>query len=269
MRTMCTLRELQGQLVDVPLAQYIADRTCLSSSMLRRMLRGESPTVAPSVERVTHPMRFGTWAHEALLEPALYRARLAHRELLAAQVRQGASDDPALVDLAWRLRDEPDDYDQLAIDAIVKNARALTDVADWVDSGIVERTLVYRDEASGFWVRTRPDAVVLARGLLVEFKTVERFASPPSSIAGYGVTSSEFLGYAHWSGYDIQAGLYLGGIEHALGERLAFTFVIAERSPPYRAASIAVPIGLVTEYRRRAGYALTRASLDPRFNTFR
>lgn len=251
-----SLRPLADRLVEVPLDRYLADTTCLSSSRLRRML-GVSPFPDRPDAPPTWPMRFGTWAHEALLEPETYAQRLAQRRAMHATVVTAASDDPHALDLAFKLREEPDDLDELSVAAIVQTVHRLPEIGPQLDRSLRERVLVKRDAGSGLWIRIRPDALDVDAGTLIEFKTVEKLAG------------ADFMQHALRMGYDVQAGLYLHLLEAHLGVALDFRFIVAERTAPFDARVIDISAAMAANFRLEAVRLLERAAGDERFAAFR
>lgn len=251
-----SLRPLANQLLAVPLEQYLADTTCLSSSRLRRML-GLSPFPDRAADRPTWPMRFGTWAHEALLEPEAFSLRLAQRRDLHAVVVGAPADDPRTIELAFKLRDELDDLDELAVSAIVQTVRRLPGVDAQLERAVREHVLVSREAGSGLWIRIRPDALDVRSGTLIEFKTVERLAD------------LDFMQHSLRLGYDVQAGLYLHLLEAHLGVALDLRFIVAERTAPFDARLVDVPAVMAASFRTKALQLLERAAGDERFAAYR
>lgn len=251
-----SLRPFADRLIAVPLDRYLADTTCLSSSLLRRLLGVSRFPYRPN-EPPTWPMRFGTWAHEALLEPEIYAERIAHLRELHRRVASSAAEHPDIIDLAWTLREEPDDLDELAVAAIVQTVRRLPGLGETLDRALRERVLVKRDPTSGLWLRIRPDAIDIEARVLIEFKTVERLAG------------RDFMAHALAMGYDVQAGLYLHLLEEHFGEALGFKFIIAERTAPYDANVIEVSAATSAAFRTEAVRLLAIAADDTLFAPYR
>jgi hypothetical protein len=255
-----SLRGFADRLVVLSLERYLADATCLSSGRLRR-LTGRSPFAdRPDDAPPTWPMRFGTWAHEALLEADVYAARLARRAMAeerAAPPAIGGTNADAPV-AAPGFDDPPDDLDLLSVDAIVHTVRRLPGVAAQLDRALKERVLVRRDPASGVWVRIRPDGLDLADGVLIEFKTVEKLGG-----------RNDFMAHALRMGYDVQAGLYLHLLEGHLGRTLDLRFLVAERSAPFDALVIDLPRALAASFRMEAARLLAGVAGDARLAAYR
>lgn len=249
-----SLRVFADRLAVLPLERYLADATCLSSGRLRR-LTGRSPFAdRPDDAPPTWPMRFGTWAHEALLETAVYAERLARRAMLAEHEAARPDTPPAVAGFD----EPPDDLDILSVDAIVHTVRRLPGVAAQLDRALKERVLVRRDPASGLWVRIRPDGLDLVEGVLIEFKTVEKLGG-----------RNDFMAHALRMGYDVQAGLYLHLLEAHLGRPLDLRFLVAERSAPFDALAIDLPRALAASFRMDAARLLVGVAGDARSAAYR
>lgn len=90
--------------------------------------------------------------------------------------------------------------------------------------GIAERSLFYRDEATGIWCKTRPDYLVSeGRYQIVQFKTA------PSA------KPAAFERHAHEMGYMQRAAWEIETVAEALGlKRMPeYRFVVVEREPPF------------------------------------
>lgn len=87
--------------------------------------------------------------------------------------------------------------------------------------GLVEHSLIWKDEATGIWLKTRPDVIPLDV-LIADYKTVadaSKFAVS-RSVAGYG--------------YFVQLGLVFMGMAEVLGIQAESAGLLCqEKSPPY------------------------------------
>jgi len=88
--------------------------------------------------------------------------------------------------------------------------------------GYVERSLVYRDEATGVWLKSRPDVIPSHSFDCVDLKTCQSVSTEAlrQSLGSYG--------------YQMQAALAGLALKAAAGiEMETFTFVWVEKAPPY------------------------------------
>jgi hypothetical protein len=89
-------------------------------------------------------------------------------------------------------------------------------------NGMVEPTLVWRDEETGVWLRCRPDFLPARRLHIPDYKTAAS-AKP-----------SRFIKSAYDFGYHMQAAHELDGIEAIFGEKPeSFFFVAQEKKAPW------------------------------------
>lgn len=108
-----------------------------------------------------------------------------------------------------------------------------------------EHTVVWQDEATGAWLRCRPDWLTKDRQIILSFKTTSANAEP-----------DRFIRTILDMGYGMQAAFELDGIEQATGVRpSAYVWVVQEVQPPY-AVSL---IGLSNLTRALAGAQRDRA----------
>lgn len=88
--------------------------------------------------------------------------------------------------------------------------------------GLPERSLIWRDEETGVWLKVRPDFLPDRIGIIAEYKSTVL------------ATKAAFRRDARRYGYHLQAALYLWGIREVLGETPDdFVFVCQEKEPPY------------------------------------
>lgn len=90
--------------------------------------------------------------------------------------------------------------------------------------GAVERSLIWQDEKTGVWLKSRPDNIPSGSGLFADLKTTESVSdeSLERSLAGFG--------------YHMQAALVAMASEAVLGlpaDAFTFAFVWVEKAPPH------------------------------------
>jgi len=88
--------------------------------------------------------------------------------------------------------------------------------------GQIEKSLIWKDEGTGIWLKSRPDAIPTDSGIFVDLKTTT--AVDDHSLA------NTVLDY----GYHVQAALAGMAADKVLGlEMTDFAFVFIEKKPPY------------------------------------
>jgi hypothetical protein len=184
--------------------EYHADLDRLSATMLRTFVRSVPEYVAKFVERTmptasTARMDLGTAAHAAILQPDRFEDHVAiapdcDRRTKAGKDRFAEFEQQA----AGKLVVTADaGAAALAMAASVRRvplAKFLLDA-----TGVVERPVLWTDEASGIDCRCKPDLLLTKAATLVEIKTV----SDPSPFA--------FSRSIHNLGYHLQAVHYMSG----------------------------------------------------------
>lgn len=102
-----------------------------------------------------------------------------------------------------------------------------------------EQTFVWQDEATGAWLRCRPDWVTTDRDVVLSFKTTSAIAEP-----------NRYVRNILDLGYEMQAAFELDGIEAVTGVRPNhYLWIVQETAAPYCVAII----GLSNQMRALAG----------------
>lgn len=169
--------------------------------------------------------------------PAFSLGRLAHRVLLEGVV--GLERDFAIrpdIWADWRTKDAQNwrremtalgktVITQADIEAVTEMVRSLSAhplVKAGILDGDVERSLIFKDHATGIWLKSRPDVIPGSSGDLVDLKTTSSVATEDlqRSIADFG--------------YHMQAALAGAAMKATMGvDMTSFTFVWVEKAPPY------------------------------------
>lgn len=217
---------------DMPMEVYhgrCTDTPSISSSGLRTIEDKSpahywvhSPYNPDRVEKsTTEALNFGKAAHALLIGGENFKQLYAIRpkefdswrtkdskEWRAAQVKSGRT---VLV---------PDD-----IVVIQGMASALSKhplIKSGLMQGDVERSLFWRDEPTGIWLKARPDVLPVADGVVCDFKT----AADASPIAAMRSVTDR--------GYAMQGALIGIGIEALTGVKMTdFVLIFQEKEPPY------------------------------------
>lgn len=114
--------------------------------------------------------------------------------------------------------------DMDTVKAMVAAQRRSPECARAFIEGASERSLVWKDEETGIWLKSRPDWLPHepAKRFLTEYKTTE--SANPRTL------SNAVFKY----GYEMQAALALEGVEKVLQVApLGFAHVVQEKDPPY------------------------------------
>lgn len=225
---MSDIVDAEGAYDGIPDHVYHSDKASLSSSGARKLL----PPSCPAIFRYEreHPSEptaafdLGHAAHSLVLgEGAELReipAEILSSNGAATTKEAKAFAAEARADGAVPLK--PDEYRQVhdMADAVRANPYAASLLRD----GVPERSLFWRDPATGVWLRARPDWTTTGadgRRIHVDYKT-STSANP-----------EDFRSSAAKYGYHQQAPFYLEG-EAALGDPdCGFVFVVQDKNPPY------------------------------------
>lgn len=223
---------LPGCYAGIPIDLYHGDLTDgpgISSSGLRT-IEAKSPShyYATSYlnpdrlpEEPKDHFSFGRAAHTLLLGEDGFREQFVVRPDKWKDWRTDAAK-------AWRTEQQAagrtvlNADDIVAIRHIAKQLAADPLVQSGILQGKVEHSLIWRDKITGVWLRSRPDVIPSADGVLVDLKTTTD-ASPEAV-----VNSIRNHGYA------LQGALAGMGMEATLGIKMTdFVLVWIEKSAPY------------------------------------
>lgn len=216
---------------------YHADKTAVSSSQLRRILK--SPKAfkygleAPREE--TDAMRIGTLVHLAILEPDEYFSRVVVMPEFTGQTKDGResknSADAKARRQAWIdemtaenkiISTEEERAQVLSIQKCVNDHE---DVRTLLSAGAAESSLFFAHEHTGVLNKIRPDFINQNYGALVDIKTTQDCS--PSSF------SRSIWQYR----YDFQLAMYGYGLKQCLGDfPQVYAFIAIEKNAPYECA---------------------------------
>ena len=137
--------------------------------------------------------------------------------------------------------------DAVMVNALVESIQSDKLLARAFERGEAETTFAWQDEATGVWVRARPDCMTPDRVVVLDVKAMAD-ASPDAmrrSIRNYGYLQS--------------ASLYLDGVEAVTGERpREFWLVAPEKAAPFPVGVYPLDMGDIA----RAGFHFNRPALD-------
>ena len=167
----------------------------------------------------TPSMEFGDAAHNYILQPAEFERRYAVMPS-NIKVRRGKEYEAFQEANAGKTVLAQDDIEALCgmADSLSRHTTASQLIRS--DDGIAEMSCFFACPETGIHCRFRPDFLP-GGDIIVDYKTTEN------------ASASEFPKACIKYGYDIQAALYLYGMEILTGVQHRFIFVAHEKKPPY------------------------------------
>jgi exodeoxyribonuclease VIII len=236
---------------DISNAQYHADRSCVSVSGLKQILRSPAHFRAYlDGERKETPAKFfGSALHARLLEPQLFDT-----EYVVAPPADRRTKEFKEFEIANANRKILTAEQMTAILGIEHNVMRHSSFAAMLRIGLKEHTIVWRDAKTGIWIKIRPDCLCtgLDESICLDVKSTED--ASPAAFARSCVTYD----------YDLQAAVYLTVLREVFQRDFNFAFGPAEKSEPYGVAVYGAPEDMLERGVRRMRLALDtlRACLD-------
>ncbi len=222
----------------VPNDAYHADRTSISSTGLRRVLKSprtfraamDGPPVEP-----TEAMKFGTLVHQVILEGADFLkryvvmpefvgltkdGRASTRSAAAAEKREEWLTEQALSGNIITTQKEIDD-----IRGMLDSVMAHEDAFRLLKNGVTEISGYFTDPDTGIKCRVRPDFLSFDLMALVDLKTTRD-------------VEMEAFSRTIWNlRYDFQMSFYGHGVEQICQRKVDYhAFIAVEKEPPYECA---------------------------------
>jgi hypothetical protein len=189
------------------LAEYLAGRDHVSSSMLRRYAAG-----LPAFAETFPGSLMGDALHALLLEPEVFE-----EQYLALDGSVPAGGELSEPDAMKRIWLSPEQYAALQRAREGVEAWPHAPVGKWIREGHKELSLYWRDEHGGAW-KARPDC--FTDSVIVELKTT--FDCRPEVFAA---TRARL-------GYDLQAAHYVEAVTLLTGRRPRYVYVAVEVTAP-------------------------------------
>lgn len=241
-----SLLELFGELhcrPDVPNEVYHTDRSCVSASGLKEILRSPAHFQAYlHIERKETPALFlGTAIHARLLEPDLF----AETYVVAPGSDKRAKEFKEF-EIANANKKILTAEQAAIIEGIALNAMRHQSASALLRAGLVEHTIIWQDEETGIWLKIRPDclSVDFETGICLDVKSTEDAA--PEAFAKSCVNYD----------YDVQAALYLEGLRAVFKRDFDFCFFPTEKKEPYGVALYGASDDMLRRGARRVRQAL-------------
>ncbi len=197
-----------------PLAEYLACTDYVSSSAVRRFLRtGRAPALALIPDAISRDTSLGDAFHALLLEPERFEDDFVQADRHAPA--PAAGDETGLMARTWLSVRDCEALQRMR-NAVLNYTRL--PLAGWLADGEKELSLYWQGVVGGRW-KGRPDC--FSDEIVLEIKTAADVRP-----ARFGKSRKRY-------GYDLQAALYLEGIEFLTGRRPRFLYVSVETSPPH------------------------------------
>jgi hypothetical protein len=242
-----TLRDIFGQLhcrPDIPNETYHADRSCVSVSGLKEILRSPAHFQAylqGFKHKETPAMFLGTAVHARLLEPHLYVSEYAVAP--TSDKRLSEYKQFILANANKRIL-TPDQ--NATIEGIAASVSQHVSATTLLRAGRVEHSIIWQDEETGIWQKIRPDC------LCVDFDTGICLDVKKTIDASKDVFVRACVNY----NYDMQAAMYLEGLRYVFQRDFDFIFLPVEEDAPYGCALYGVPQEMLDRGHRRYREAL-------------
>lgn len=209
--------------IDMTNEEYHSDRTAVSSSGLKELLR--SPMhfqhYLNGERQEREVFRLGTAIHAALLEPDRFAA-----EYLIAPDKGRSKDSKAAYEEF--IKQHPGAYfisqsEMDMINGIAEQVSKHSYASELLKLGVAEQSFFWTDEETGILCKCRAD-LLAAPFAILDVKSMEDASreSFSRSCANYN--------------YDLSAAMYQEGIEIVTGESLEFAFLAVEKKAPHGAA---------------------------------
>lgn len=228
---------------DIPNEIYHADRSCVSTSGLKQILRSPAHFQAyldGSSRKETPAMFMGTAVHARLLEPDLFAldyviAPVSDKRSKIWKEFELANADKKIL--------TPDQVE--TIDGISHSVQQHVSASSLLRAGLIEHTIIWQDEETGIWLKVRPDCLCIDfGGMCVDVKkTVD-------------ASEREFVRACINYDYALQVAVYLEGLRVVFKRDFDFMFLCVEEAAPYGCALYGAPLDMIDKGRRQFRQAL-------------
>ena len=242
-----SLLELFGTLhcrPDIPNEVYHADRSCVSVSGLKQILRSPAHFQAylqGATNKETPAKFLGTAVHARLLEPELYAS-----EYVVAPGSDKRTKEYKEFELANANKRILTADQMAAVEGIAHSVAQHASATTLLRAGLVEHSIIWQDEETGIWQKIRPDCLCIDfdTGICLDVKkTVD--ASPAAFVRSC-------VNYD----YVPQAAVDLVGLRLVFQRDFDFVFLAAEESAPHGCALYGAPEEMLMRGVRRYRQAM-------------
>ncbi|BBN90617.1 PD-(D/E)XK nuclease-like domain-containing protein [Azospira sp. I09] len=236
-----SLRDIFGQLhcrPDIPNEVYHADRSCVSSSGLKEILRSPAHFQAylqGANRKETPAMFLGTAVHTRLLEPHLYAAEYVVAPISDKRLKEYKEFEIANANKKILTPDQ-----MAVIEGIAQSVSQHTSADTLLRAGLVEHSIIWQDEETGIWLKIRPDC------LCVDFDTGICLDVKKTTDA----SRHAFKWACERYHYDLSAAMYLEGLRQIFKRDFDFVFLPIEEDAPYGCALYGAPDDMLQDGKR-------------------
>lgn len=223
---------------DVPNHVYHADRSCVSVSGLKEILRSPDhfqAYLSGATRKETPAMFLGTAVHTRLLEPHLYASDYVVAPISDKRLKEYKEFEVANANKKILTPDQ-----MIVIEGIAQSVSRHTSATTLLRAGLVEHTIIWQDEETGIWVKIRPDC------LCVDFDTgicLDVKKTTDASRSAFKWACDRYL-------YDLQAAAYLEGLRQVFKRDFDFVFLPVEEDAPYGCALYGAPDEMLQDGKR-------------------
>lgn len=237
-----SLLELFGTLrcrPDIPNEIYHADRSCVSVSGLKQLLRSPAhfqTYLQGGLSKETPAKAMGTAVHSRLLEPELYA-----QDYVVAPICDKRTKEYKEFELANANKRILTPDQMVALEGIAQSVSQHASATTLLRAGLVEHSIIWQDSETKIWQKIRPDCLCIDfdTGICLDVKkTVD-------------ASRSAFVRSCFTYDYDLQAAVYLEGLRETFGRDFDFVFLAVEESAPYGCALYGAPEEMLLRGQRR------------------
>ncbi len=236
--TMPSLLDIFGNLhcrPDIPNEMYHADRSCVSVSGLKELLRSPAHYQAylqGANRKETPAMFLGSAVHARLLEPHLYAS-----EYVVAPISDKRLKEYKEFEIANANRKILTPDQMAIVEGIAHSVGQHTSADTLLRGGLVEHTIIWQDEETGIWVKIRPDclSVDFDTGICLDVKK-----TTDASRRAFRRACETYM-------YDLQTAAYLEGLRQVFKRDFDFVFLPVEEEPPYGCALYGAPAEMIED----------------------
>lgn len=222
---------------DLDIESYHADKTSVSSSNLKRILKSQAAFKAYHIDgyqpESTKAQTFGSTVHMGLLEPKKFKENFVVEPIFVGRTKDGKettslnATDVKEKRAAWYASLKPgavvlSEEDLKHFTGIIEKLSGHAELMSMLKGSTNEASGFYRDEETGIKCRFRPDASGLNGDLFLDFKTV------------LDCSEDFFERQVDKLGYNFQMAMGSNGMSLINGKIPKYhVFVAAEKIPPY------------------------------------
>jgi len=226
----------------VPIDLYHADRSCVSTTGLKELLRSPAHYRAylnGECEKNTPAMLFGSAVHDMLLEPKDFL-----QKYVVSPFPDRRTKDAQKFEIANANKRILSQLQAGQLKGISESVSGHPLARKLLTAGCKEQTYVWQDKETGIWLKFRPDCLDLREGICLDVKKTQ------------DASSKAFARSAVKYSYDLQAAVYLTGLREIYQRDFDFAFLAVEEAAPHGCAVYAASPEMLQHGLTRMRYAL-------------